>query len=261
MAHTAPTTSGTTMAAWRALPARSPGLSAYSKNLPNPAFKARTQEPQTGAWRNQMAMFDSTIEDVAGRFGLGSKTAPLLREVMNLMTNSPGGIGGFINKFKSAGLGSQVASWLGRTDGAALSAPDVEKALGNTTLSGIAGRLGLGGSAVATAIGYVVPKLIGQLTPGGVVPTGIPAALSAFLSSPVQTATHRVEQVAPKSMTVIPDAPHLGRWLIPLLAGAGRARALLVPKHRQSTGAGRGDACRAAVRPACPVNAGAAHPQ
>ena len=168
-----------------------------------------------------MAMFDSTIEDVAGRFGLGSKTAPLLREVMNLMTDSPGGIGGFINKFKSAGLGSQVASWLGRTDGAALSAPDVEKALGNTTLSGIAGRLGLGGSAVATAIGYVVPKLIGQLTPGGVVPTGIPAALSAFLSSPVQTATHRVEQVAPKSMTVIPDAPHLGRWLIPLLGGAG----------------------------------------
>ena len=114
-----------------------------------------------------MTMFDSTIEDVAGRFGLGSKTAPLLREVMNLMTDSPGGIGGFINKFKSAGLGSQVASWLGRTDGAALTAPDVEKALGNTTLSGIAGRLGLGGSAVATAIGYVVPKLIGQLSPVG----------------------------------------------------------------------------------------------
>jgi len=166
-------------------------------------------------------MFDSTIEDVAGRFGLGSKTAPLLREVMNLMTDSPGGIGGFINKFKSAGLGSQVASWLGRTDGAALTAPDVEKALGSTTLSGIAGRLGLGGGAVATAIGYVVPKLIGLLTPGGVVPTGIPAALSAFLGAPLQTVTHRVEQVAPKAMTVIPESPHLGRWLIPLLAGLG----------------------------------------
>jgi len=168
-----------------------------------------------------MTMFDSTIEDVAGRFGLGSKTAPLLREVMNLMTDSPGGIGGFINKFKSAGLGSQVASWLGRTDGAALTAPDVEKALGSTTLSGIAGRLGLGGGAVATAIGYVVPKLIGLLTPGGVVPTGIPAALSAFLGAPLQTVTHRVEQVAPKAMTVIPESPHLGRWLIPLLAGLG----------------------------------------
>jgi outer membrane protein OmpA-like peptidoglycan-associated protein/uncharacterized protein YidB (DUF937 family) len=173
--------------------------------------------------RNQMAIFDSTIEDVASRFGLGPKAVPLLREVVSLMTDSPGGIGGFINKFKSAGLGSQVGSWLGKTDGATLSAPQVETALGAATLSGIANRLGLSGGAVATAIGYVVPKLIGQLTPGGVIPSGVPAALSAFLGSPVQqTVTRRVEQVAPRAMTVIPDdAPHLGRWLIPLLAGLG----------------------------------------
>ena len=170
-----------------------------------------------------MAMIDSMVEDVAGRFGLGAKTTPLLREVAQLMTNSPGGIGGFINMFKSAGLGSQVTSWLGRTDGVALAAPEVEKALGSATVSGIASRLGLGGGAVATAIGYVVPKLIGALTPGGVIPSGIPAALSAFLGSPVQTVTRRVEQVAPKAITVLPEAEasHLGRWLIPLLAALG----------------------------------------
>ena len=82
-----------------------------------------------------MAMIDSMIEDVAGRFELGAKTTPLLREVAQLMTNSPGGIGGFINMFKSAGLGSQVTSWLGRTDGVALAAPEVEKALGSATVS------------------------------------------------------------------------------------------------------------------------------
>ena len=101
-----------------------------------------------------MAMLDNTIEDVAGRFGLGPKTAPLMHEVMQLITGSPGGMGGFIDKFKSAGLGSEVASWLGRTDGAALTAPQVEKALGSTTLGGIASRLGLAGGVVATAIGY-----------------------------------------------------------------------------------------------------------
>jgi OmpA-OmpF porin, OOP family len=120
-----------------------------------------------------MAMVDSMVEDVAGRFGLGPQAASLMREVALLITNSPSGIGGFINKFKSAGLSSQVASWLGRTDGAALTAPQVETALGNAALGGIASRLGLGGSAVATAIGYVVPKLIGQLTPGGIIPSGI----------------------------------------------------------------------------------------
>src|SRR5215813_3161018 len=169
-----------------------------------------------------MAILDTVIEDVGSRFGLGSKAGPLLREVVQLITGSPGGISGFIDKFRSAGLGSQVTSWLGRTDGAALTGPQVEKALGSTALGGIASRLGLGSGVVATAIGYILPKLIGQITPGGVIPAGIPASLSGFLqSTPVQTTTRRVEQVAPRAISVIHDAPHLGRWLIPLLVGLG----------------------------------------
>jgi OOP family OmpA-OmpF porin len=173
-----------------------------------------------------MAVFDNVIEDVAGRFGLDGKAGPLLREVVQLITGSPGGIGGFIDKFKSAGLGAEVGSWLGKTDGVSLTGPQVEKALGSTVIDGIAGRLGLSGGGVSTAIGYLAPKLIGQLTPGGVIPSGIPAAVSGFLGStasaaPRQTVTRRVEQVAPIGMTVIHDAPHLGRWLIPLLAGLG----------------------------------------
>ncbi len=157
-----------------------------------------------------------------GRFGLGPKAGQLLREVVQLITGSPGGVGGFIDKFRSAGLGSQVASWLGRTDGAALTAPQVESALGSNVLGGIASRLGLGGGVAGTAIGYLLPKVIGQLTPGGVIPTGIPAALTGYLqTTPVQTTTRRVEQVAPRAVNVIHDAPHLGRWLIPLLAGLG----------------------------------------
>jgi outer membrane protein OmpA-like peptidoglycan-associated protein/uncharacterized protein YidB (DUF937 family) len=176
-----------------------------------------------------MAMFDNTIEDLAGHFGLGSKAGPLLHEVVQLITSSPTGIGGFIDRFRSAGLGSEVASWLGRMDGKVLTAPQVEQALGSTTLGGIASRLGLAGGVVATAIGYLAPKLIGQMTPGGVVPSGIPASVSSYLSSimprpgvqPVQTTTRRVEQIAPRAISVIHDAPHLGRWLIPLLAGLG----------------------------------------
>ncbi|MGC2199358.1 MAG: OmpA family protein [Stellaceae bacterium] len=169
-----------------------------------------------------MAILDSVIEDVGSRFGLGPKAGQLLREVVQLITGSPGGIGGFMDKFRSAGLGSQVASWLGRTDGAALTAPQVESALGSNVLGGIASRLGLGGGVAGTAIGYLLPKVIGQLTPGGVIPTGIPAALTGYLqTTPVQTTTRRVEQVAPRAVNVIHNAPHLGRWLIPLLAGLG----------------------------------------
>jgi OOP family OmpA-OmpF porin len=167
-----------------------------------------------------MAMLDSVIDDVGGQFGLGPKAGPLLREVVQLITGSPGGIGGFIDKFRSAGLGSQVASWLGRTDGAALTGAQVETALGSSVLGGIASRVGLGGGVVGTAIGYLLPKVIGQMTPGGAIPSRMPSWVSGFLGQ-AQTTTRRVEQVAPTAMHVIPDTHHLGRWLIPVLAGLG----------------------------------------
>ena len=167
-----------------------------------------------------MAILDNVIEDVGSRFGLGSNAGPLLREVVQLITGTPGGIGGFIDKFRSAGLASQVGSWLGRSDGAVLTGPQVEQALGSSVLGGIASRLGLAGGVVGTAIGYLLPKVIGQMTPGGVVPTSMPSWISGFLGQ-TQTTTRRVEQVAPMAMNVIHDAPHLGRWLIPVLAGLG----------------------------------------
>ena len=170
-----------------------------------------------------MTMLDDTIEDVAGRFGIGTKTRPLMNEVTQLITGSPGGIGGFIDKFRSAGLGSEVATWLGRTDGATLTAPQVENALGSAAIGGISSRLGLAGGVVGTAIGYMLPKLIGEMTPGGVIPSAIPAAFSSFTigAPPSATTTRRVEQVAPTALNVLRDTPHLGRWLIPLLAGLG----------------------------------------
>jgi outer membrane protein OmpA-like peptidoglycan-associated protein/uncharacterized protein YidB (DUF937 family) len=173
-----------------------------------------------------MALFDNAIDDIAGQFGLGAKAAPLLREVVQLIAGSPGGIAGFVAKFKSAGLGAEAASWLGRTDGTALTGSQVENVVGKTAIDGIANRVGLVGTTVAAALGYLTPKVIGTLTPGGAVPTGIPASVSGFLGSsfagtPVQTVTRRVEQVAPRSITVIPDPPHLGRWLIPVIGGLG----------------------------------------
>ena len=169
-----------------------------------------------------MTMIDNAIDDIAGRFGLGAKSGQLVHEVVDLMTGSPGGIGGFIEKFRSAGFGSEVTSWLGRTDGATLAGPAVEKALGTAALGGIASRLGVGSGVVATAVGYLMPKLVGQITPGGIIPSGVPASLTSYTGvSPTQTTTRRVEQVAPRAINVIHDAPHLGRWLIPIVAGLG----------------------------------------
>jgi hypothetical protein len=65
-----------------------------------------------------------------------------------------------------------AAAGLGRTDGAALTGPQVAQALGSTAINGIARRLGLSGGGGATAIGDLAPHLLGQLTPGGVIGLG-----------------------------------------------------------------------------------------
>ena len=166
-----------------------------------------------------MATFDTLIDDLASRFGLGVNARTLVKEVLTMISTSPGGLGGFLDKLKSGGL--EVASWLGRPDAAPIAAGQVERALGPTALSGIADRLGVGQSAVSTALGYALPKIVGLLTPGGVVPAGAPAEVEAFLSQPRGIAA-AAQQVAPKRIDVLPASQQgesaIGRWLWPALA-------------------------------------------
>ena len=100
-----------------------------------------------------MTIIDNAVDDIASRFGLGAKSGQLVQEVVGLMTGTPGVVGGFIDKFRSAGLGNEVTSWLGRSDGSALSGSAVEGVLGSSVLGGIASRLGLASGAVASRAG------------------------------------------------------------------------------------------------------------
>ena len=69
-----------------------------------------------------MAIFDTLIDDVASQFGLGASAGPLVREILSMITGTPGGVGGFLNNMKAAGLSSDVASWMGHAGAAPLSA-------------------------------------------------------------------------------------------------------------------------------------------
>ena len=168
-----------------------------------------------------MATFDTLIDDLASRFGLGANARSLVREVLTMISTSSGGLGGFLDRFKSAGLSSEVTSWLGHPDASPIAAAQVERALGATALGGIASRLGLAQSAMSTALGYALPKIVGLLTPGGAVPAGVPAEVAAFLSRPPRAAA-ATEQVAPRRVDVYPASPQdesgIRRWLWPALA-------------------------------------------
>ncbi len=167
-----------------------------------------------------MATFDTLIDDLAGRYGLGANARSLIKEALTMISSSSGGLGGFLDTFKSAGLTSEVASWLGHPNAGPITAGQVERALGATALGGIAGRLGLAQSVVSTALGYALPKIVGLLTPGGVIPAGVPAEVTGVLSQPRAAAA--TEQGTPRRVDVYPASAQnqsgVRRWLWPALA-------------------------------------------
>ncbi len=166
-----------------------------------------------------MAMLDALIDDMAQRFGLGESARRLVREALVLIIGSQGGISGFLNTLRSAGLASEVASWLGHADATPLTAHETERVLGPGVLGRIAKRLDLTQASVSTALGYAMPRLIGLLSPNGVVPTSPPAEVTNFLSGEGATA-----RVAPKRIDVyetpdakVPETSWLPSWLWPML--------------------------------------------
>jgi hypothetical protein len=85
-----------------------------------------------------------------------------------------------------------------------------------SVLGNIASRLGLGKSAVSTAIAYALPKLIGALTTGGKIPADVSSEIQSRSIVP-RTTEHfgqrttpegPSEQVAPRHIEVIHDESH-----------------------------------------------------
>lgn len=174
-----------------------------------------------------MALFDGLIDEVASKFGLGTQAGPLVREAVQVITGGPGGLSGCLDRLKGSGLASEVTSWVGGTGATALSPQTVQSALGTSVVNGISSRLGLAAGTVSAALGYVLPRAVGLLTRGGVVPQTLSAEAQAFLRPTGRVAARAVEQVRPTAMHVIPDhQTHFFRWGIPIAAALGLAALL-----------------------------------
>ncbi len=154
----------------------------------------------------QMADFDQIASDVAGKSGLGRSAAPFVKEVLNLVTRSPGGVEGFLTKLKSAGLGTEVTSWLRGAGPRSLSPQRVEAVLGAQTIGGIADRVGIPTEQASATIGQILPYAIGVLATNG---HSIPESAGATRAN---------------NLLAMPDhQKHLWRWgaLLLLCIGLG----------------------------------------
>jgi outer membrane protein OmpA-like peptidoglycan-associated protein/uncharacterized protein YidB (DUF937 family) len=148
-------------------------------------------------------MFEQLVNEAASRLNLSRESiSTLIRGLLSLMTNEAnGGIQGFVDRFRSAGLGDLIASWLGgpvQATASPLTAQNVESALGAPALEELAASSGLSRAAAGSALAFLVPRVMGLLAPTGTLPsdTSVLARVSDFLQPPKRSTAGpgRVEQ-------------------------------------------------------------------
>ena len=132
-------------------------------------------------------MFDVLIREAAARFGLGDKALPLVQMLLAYMTNrETGGLAGFLEKFKAANLGPIIQSWLGGGPSAQpITNTQLETVLGSSggLLSQLTSQLGVGRDNVTSSLGYLLPAIVGRLTPGGSIPTSLPPEIASLAAA------------------------------------------------------------------------------
>ena len=90
----------------------------------------------------------------------------------NNSSGGGGGLGELLNKFTQAGHGDVANSWVGSGQNAPVTGAQVTDALGQSTISDIASKLGVDHTAAAGGIAAILPELIDKLTPQGQAPAG-----------------------------------------------------------------------------------------
>jgi uncharacterized protein YidB (DUF937 family) len=110
------------------------------------------------------------------RPALGVDATGLARAAVALLGGEPGGalagLGGLEAAFVRAGLGDAFSSWVATGPNRAITAADLERALGTEAVGRLARSMGSDPARVAAGLALVLPQVVDQLTPSGALPAG-----------------------------------------------------------------------------------------
>ena len=125
-----------------------------------------------------MGLLDSIAGAVMGKLG---GTEGGMAQIALDMFNQHGGLNGVLDKFKTSGLGDQVASWVGTGENQAVSADQITNALGNSQIAELAAKFGITPEVLSGQLAQHLPDVINKLTPHGEVPAESGGLLSSVL--------------------------------------------------------------------------------
>ena len=174
-------------------------------------------------------MLDTLIREVSARLGLGDQARPLIQMLVAYMANpATGGLSGFLDKFRSAGMGGLVQSWLGSaTTPQVPSASQLDTVLGagDGLLNKVSTRLGLPYDKVGTAVAALLPMLVSRMTPGGTVPHVLPTEFNdiaregqSLLGMGKEAAARVTAAAGSAAAPVVAASGGIGKWLPWLIA-------------------------------------------
>jgi outer membrane protein OmpA-like peptidoglycan-associated protein/uncharacterized protein YidB (DUF937 family) len=164
-----------------------------------------------------MSAIDLVLTEVQSRFGLSdAKASSLLSGLLSFITQQSGGVSGFIERFKNAGLGDVLSSWFSGTT-RNLTTDQVESVLGSGAVNHLAAKIGVSTTTASSAIALMLPKVLQSIAPAGVVPTRLPSELMSYISGPTAAAAAGTRQ-AMYAAERAAEKTGLARYVWPLLA-------------------------------------------
>jgi uncharacterized protein YidB (DUF937 family) len=119
--------------------------------------------------------------------GLGGSNQPqgsnLLLQLALSMLQQNGGLEGVLNRFRQSGLSQQADSWVSTGENMNISADQLQKVFGSSTISDLSSRLGMSEGQAGSAMAQILPEVINQLTPEGQVPENSDEEIAQGLST------------------------------------------------------------------------------
>jgi uncharacterized protein YidB (DUF937 family) len=102
----------------------------------------------------------------------GGLNPAVIMQIVTMLLNKQGGLGGLVNSFNQAGLGDVVKSWISTGQNLPISPSQVTQVLGGGTVGQIASQLGVNAGQAGDLLSKVLPHVVDQLTPQGRVQQG-----------------------------------------------------------------------------------------
>ena len=81
-----------------------------------------------------------------------------------------GGLGPLVDRFRNAGLGDVIGSWIGHGANHAIDPDQLARALGSDTVATLERETGMERSALLSEVSQALPEVVHRLTPDGRMP-------------------------------------------------------------------------------------------